>query len=214
MNNNMASDTPSVHDHVEAYKYTPRSSSDHIARLLVRFLASIADALFQTRYCHRAVVLETIAAVPGMVGGMLQHLKALRRIENDHGWIKTLLEEAENERIHLMVYSELAKPTMFERFGIMIVQFFFYHLYFLLYLISPHTAHRFVGFLEEEAIHSYETYLKLVHEGVHEDAPAPKLAIAYWNLSPHAKRSDVITKTIRDEMHHRDVNHAFASNRT
>ncbi|MFA5131866.1 MAG: alternative oxidase [Candidatus Paceibacterota bacterium] len=202
---------PHVAIHEESYTYQPKSMSDIVARKLVRILAAIGDFLFQTRYCHRAVVLETIAAVPGMVGGLLQHLKSLRRIQDDRGWIQTLLDEAENERIHLLVYSELAKPTVGERFSIMIVQFFFYHIYFLVYLLSPKTAHRFVGFLEEEAVSSYEHYLRLVEEGVHENVPAPKLAISYWNLPLDAKLSDMIKATIKDEMIHRDVNHRFAN---
>ena len=155
--------------------------------------------------------METIAAVPGMVGGLLQHLKSLRRVKSDHGWIKTLLDEAENERMHLLVYSAIQKPTSFERFGIMIVQFFFYHLYFLLYLISPATAHRVVGYFEEEAITSYEHYLRLVQEGKHENVPAPQIAIEYWKLPENARLVDVIRATIKDEMLHRDVNHRFAN---
>lgn len=172
--------------------------------------AGIADFLFQERYCHRAVVLETVAAVPGMVGGLLQHLKSLRFIRDDRGWIHTLLAEAENERMHLLIYSEMAKPTTLERILIMVVQFFFYHLYFLLYLISPKTAHRVVGYFEEEAIHSYKHYLRLVEEGTHENIPAPQSAITYWELPEGARLSDVIKATIKDEMYHRDTNHAFA----
>ncbi len=205
--------TPHITGHTENYVYTPKIFRDKVARGLVRFLASIMDALFQTRYCHRAVVLETVAAVPGMVGGMLQHLKSLRRIEDDRGWIHMLLSEAENERMHLMIYSEIARPTFGERLAIMIVQFFFYHLYFLLYLLSPKTAHRFVGFLEEEAVRSYEHYLRLVHQGIHENIKAPERAIVYWKLPHEAKLSDVISATIKDEMLHRDVNHRFADDR-
>lgn len=43
-------------------------------------------------------MIETIAAVPGMVGGMLLHLRSLRRFEESHGWIRALLEEAEKFR--------------------------------------------------------------------------------------------------------------------
>ena len=66
-----------------------------------------ADTFFARRYGHRAVVLETVAAVPGMVGGALQHLQSLRLLEGDHGWIRTLLDEAENERMHLMSFIRL-----------------------------------------------------------------------------------------------------------
>lgn len=73
-----------------------------------------ADAFFAKRYGHRAVVLETVAGVPGMVGGMLQHLKSLRRCKDDQGWIKILLDEAENERMHLMTFIEIAQPNWLE----------------------------------------------------------------------------------------------------
>lgn len=201
---------PTIKQHTEHFSKRPKNSRDRIAKLCVHICAGIADFLFRERYCHRAVVLETIAAVPGMVGGLLQHLAALRFIRTDRGWIQTLLSEAENERMHLLVYSKLAKPSALERIAIMVVQFFFFHFYFVLYLFTPATAHRFVGYLEEEAVSSYEHYLKLVQEGVHENVPAPQIAIDYWKLSPDARLQDVILATIKDEMLHRDVNHAFS----
>ena len=47
---------------------------------------------------------------PGMIGAMVRHLKSLRRMTRDHGWIHTLLEEAENERMHLLTALELRRP--------------------------------------------------------------------------------------------------------
>lgn len=202
--------TPHIIEHREHYRRAPKNTRDMIAKILVHVSARCADILFRSRYGHRACVLETIAAVPGMVGGLFQHLKSLRLIHDDRGWIKALLDEAENERIHLLVYSEIAKPNVFERVLIMIVQFFFYNIYFVLYLLSPRTAHRVVGYFEEEAIHSYENYLRLVLEGKHENIPATALGISYWNLSADARLSDMIVATIKDEMLHRDVNHEFA----
>jgi ubiquinol oxidase len=204
---------PSVTVHEESYARKPRGARDRFAKSAVHALAGIMDFFFQERYCHRAVVLETIAAVPGMVGGLLQHLKSLRHVRDDRGWIQTLLDEAENERMHLLIYSAIAKPTAGERIGIIVIQFFFYHLYFLLYLISPATAHRVVGYFEEEAVASYEHYLRLVHEGVHQNVLAPEMAIEYWKLHSGARLSDVIEATIQDEMLHRDVNHKFADDR-
>jgi ubiquinol oxidase len=99
---------------------------------LTRILRFFADTFFARRYGHRAVVLETIAAVPGMVGGALQHLRALRRMEDDHGRIRTLLDEAENERMHLMTFVHIARPTWLERLLILLAQGVFYNLYFLL----------------------------------------------------------------------------------
>lgn len=213
----MVNDLEEVHPHVglhtEQFKYAPKTLRDKIARAIVRLSAEAADFLFRERYGHRAIVLETIASVPGMIGGFFQHLKSLRLIRDDRGWIRALLDEAENERIHLLVYSELAHPTKFERFLIMFVQFFFCILYFLLYLFSPRTAHRVVGYFEEEAIHSYETFLRLVHEGVHENVPATELAKSYWELKDDARLTDMIEATIKDEMVHRDVNHRFANDK-
>lgn len=169
-----------------------------------------ADTVFARRYGHRAIVLETIAAVPGMVGGALQHLRALRRMESDRGWIRALLDEAENERMHLMTFVHIARPTIFERMLILVAQGVFYNLFFLLYLISSKTAHRLVGYLEEEAVHSYSEYLDGLDRGVHANVPAPGIAIDYWNLPKDARLREVIIAVRADEANHRDVNHGFA----
>lgn len=202
--------TPKIVSHREHFRHSPHGVRDHIAKILVHLSAQAATLLFKKRYGHRAVVLETIAAVPGMVGGAFQHLKSLRLIRDDRGWIKALLDEAENERMHLLIYSEIAKPTWFERALIMIVQVLFYIVYFTLYLLSPRTAHRVVGYFEEEAIHSYEIYLSLVHDGTHANIDATPLAKSYWKLADGAKLTDMIEATILDEMLHRDVNHKFS----
>jgi len=187
----------------------PVTISDKIAYAFVRFLRFFADKFFAKRYGHRAVVLETVAAVPGMVGGLWQHLTALRKMRDDEGWIRTLLDEAENERMHLMTFIEIAQPNAFERFLIMTVQLIFYNAYFFLYLFAPRTAHRVVGYFEEEAVISYTQYLKEVEEGRHENVPAPDIAIEYWQLDKDAKLSDVIIAVRADEAEHRDVNHSF-----
>ena len=71
-------------------------------------------------------MLETVAAVPGMVGATITHLKCLRHMVNDEGWIRTLMEEAENERMHLMTFVEIAKSTAFERLVVMLAPWIFY----------------------------------------------------------------------------------------
>ena len=95
--------------------HKPENLSDRVALFFVKVLRFFADRFFAERYGNRAIVLETVAAVPGMVGGALQHLRALRRMEDDHGWIRTLLDEAENERMHLMTFILIAKPSGLER---------------------------------------------------------------------------------------------------
>jgi ubiquinol oxidase len=199
------SDTPPLERH-----YVPKNASDRLAYAFVEFLRFCADTFFARRYGHRAVVLETIAAVPGMVGGALQHLRSLRRMESDHGWIHTLLEEAENERMHLLTFINIAPPSHFERLLVLLVQGIFYNCFFLLYLIAPKTAHRVVGYLEEEAVYSYTEYLAGVDNGSYANIPAPRIAIDYWKLAPDARLREVIIAVRADETHHRDVNHQFA----
>lgn len=189
----------------------PEGLSDHFAFAFVKFLRFFADLFFRKQYGHRAVVLETVAAVPGMVGGLLQHLKALRHIRDDQGWIRTLLDEAENERMHLMTFVQIAKPSLFERTLIMIVQALFYNAFFFLYLFAPKTAHRVVGYFEEEAVISYTHYLQEIDEGRHENVPAPQIAIDYWKLPEDARLRDVVLAVREDEAEHRDVNHDFAN---
>lgn len=188
----------------------PVDISDQIALALTRLLRFFADTFFRRRYGHRAVVLETVAAVPGMVGGMLNHLKSLRRMQDDRGWIKTLLDEAENERMHLMTFIAVSRPNAFERLLVLVAQGVFFNAFFVLYVFSPRTAHRMVGYFEEEAVVSYTSYLAAIDTGALPNPPAPQIAIDYWRLDPHATLRDVVVAVRADEAGHRDVNHGFA----
>ena len=193
-----------------AVHHAPRDVRDHIALGFTKTLRFCADTFFAKRYGHRAIVLETVAAVPGMVGATINHLKCLRRMCGDNGWIRTLMEEAENERMHLMTFVEIAKPTLFERLVILGVQWVFYVAFFGLYLVSARTAHRIVGYFEEEAVISYTLYLQEIDEGRSPNVPAPAIARHYWKLADDATLRDVVLVVRADEAHHRDVNHGFA----
>jgi ubiquinol oxidase len=191
--------------------HQPKGVSDRVAFGFTKLLRFCADTFFAERYGHRAVVLETVAAVPGMVGATINHLSALRRMCDDKGWIKTLMDEAENERMHLMTFIEVSKPTLFERFVIIGVQWVFYIAFFALYLISAKTAHRVVGYFEEEAVISYTHYLAEIDEGRSANVAAPEIAKRYWGLPGDATLRDVVLVVRADEAHHRDVNHGFAN---
>ena len=188
----------------------PADLGDRIALGLCKFLRRFADAFFAKRYGHRAVVLETVAAIPGMVGGMLTHLRALRLLGRDRGWIRTLLDEAENERMHLMTFLAVARPSALERGLILVAQGIFFNAFFLFYLVWPRVAHRFVGYIEEEAVWSYTQYLAEIDAGRHENVPAPRIAIDYWGLPEDARLREVVVAVRADEAGHRDVNHGFA----
>jgi ubiquinol oxidase len=112
--------------------------------------------------------------------------------------------------MHLMTFIEVCKPTLFERFVVVAAQWVFYLFFFGLYLIAPKTAHRVVGYFEEEAVISYTHYLAEIDEGRSENVPAPAIALKYWNLPAGARLRDVVEVVRADEAHHRDVNHHFA----
>jgi len=185
--------------------------SNFFALSMTKFFKFIADTFFAKRYGHRAVVLETIAGVPGMVAGMLIHLRSLRKMQTGYGpQIREMLAEAENERMHLMTFIHVAKPTWLERVIILMAQFIFIVTYAIIYLVSQRTAHRIVGYFEEEAVRSYTEYLHELETGKIKDEPAPEVAINYWNLPLHATLKDVVKVIRDDEAGHRDVNHSFA----
>lgn len=186
--------------------------SDSIAYFMTRFFRFIADTFFANRYGHRAVVLETIAGVPGMVAGMWIHLKSLRKMQTGYGpKIREMLDEAENERMHLMFFIEIAKPNIIERYLVLLAQGIFFNFYLFMYIFFPKTAHRMVHYFEEEAVVSYTQYLKLIESGEVEDVPAPQLAIDYYSLLPDAKLSDMIIKVRRDETKHSKVNWDYSN---
>ena len=191
--------------------HEPEGFSDRFALGFTKLLRFSADTFFAKRYGHRAIVLETVAAVPGMVGAMFTHLKCLRRMQDDRGWIRTLMEEAENERMHLMTFIEIAKPTWFERMVILSVQGVFLVGFSILYLLSARTAHRVVGYFEEEAVTSYTLYLQEIDEGRSPNVPAPAIARHYWKMADGATLRDVVILVRADEAHHRDVNHGYSS---
>jgi len=192
--------------------YKPVNISDKIARLFTKMMRFFADTFFQKRYGHRAVILETVAGVPGMVAGMWTHLTSLRRMQTGYGpKIRTLLAEAENERMHLMTFIEIAKPNALERLLVLIVQAIFWNFFFIVYVFFPRTAHRIVGYFEEEAVYSYTEYLKEIDDGKIPNVSAPQIAIDYWGLPANATLRDVVLVVRDDEAGHRDVNHQFAN---
>ncbi|XP_041459970.1 alternative oxidase, mitochondrial-like [Lytechinus variegatus] len=167
----------------------------------------------ERKWIYRIIFLETVAGVPGMVAAMSRHLRSLRRMQRDHGWIHTLLEEAENERMHLMTALEIKQPSMFFRLMVLGAQGIFVNMFFISYLISPKFCHRFVGYLEEEAVITYTKLLKDLREDAlpkWKDKIAPEISINYWKLRPDADYIDLFRAIRADEAHHREVNHTLS----
>ena len=194
-------------------KISRENISDTFALSMTKFFRFIADTFFAKRYGHRAVVLETVAGVPGMVAGVWMHFKSLRKMKVGYGeQIREMLAEAENERMHLMFFIEIAKPNYFERFIVLFSQMIFGLLYLIMYVFFTRTAHRMIGYFEDQAVKSYTEYLEMVESGKVENIPAPKLAISYYGIGSDSKLSDLIRCVRADEEHHSETNHNYADN--
>ncbi|CAD7955385.1 unnamed protein product [Amoebophrya sp. A25] len=165
----------------------------------------------------RLILLESIAGVPGMVAAVIRHFNSLRTLKRDHGWIHTLLEEAQNERMHLLVCMRTFEAGLLTRLMVFGAQFVMVPFLTTLYIVHPRSLHRFVGYLEETAVKTYTDLIRLTQtEGTHlhkkwATLKAPDLAKAYWNLDDDAMWIEVLENLMADETNHRDVNHKFAN---
>lgn len=164
----------------------------------------------------RLIVLESIAGVPGFVAAMVRHFRCLRTLERDQGWIHTLLEEAENERMHLVTCMQMFEAGLVTRGLVITAQTLMTPLLVGLYILKPQALHRFVGYLEETACITYANIIDQVETPgtpLHEawsNIPAPTVAKNYWKLADDTKWVDVLKCMFADESHHRDVNHTLA----
>lgn len=200
----------------------PRDRADEVALMAVRAARWGFDtlsfykfgSLTKEKVLNRAIFLETVAGVPGMVAAMLRHLRSLRTMDRDHGWIHTLLEEAENERMHLLTFVKLRQPGWAFRGCVVASQGIFMNVFFFAYMVNPRICHRFVGYLEEEAVKTYTSIIEAIDDGRLKDwqtETAPEIAIQYWHMKPDATMRDMFLAIRADEASHRDVNHTLAN---
>jgi len=209
---NLVKFTRRAFDFVSGYKHKPLPPNAHAMSL--EELQKGGYVLTESQWLSRILFLESIAGVPGMVAATLRHLRSLRLMRRDSGWIHTMLEEAENERMHLMTFMTLRNPGIFFRALILGAQGVFYNMFFLSYLVSPRTCHRFVGYLEEEAVVTYTRTIEEIEAGrlpKWSNMDAPAIAKDYWRLSEDAKLLDVMYAVRSDETTHRFVNHSLAN---
>lgn len=167
------------------------------------------------KWLTRIIFLESVAGVPGMVAAFLRHLHSLRLLKRDKAWIETLLDEAYNERMHLLTFIKIGEPSWFMRFFVYVGQGVFCNIFFFMYLLSPRYCHRFVGYLEEEAV---STYSHLIDELKAKNLPEleqisiPLVAQGYWpELNEKSTFLDLIQRVRADESKHREFNHTLAN---
>jgi len=202
-------------DYVTGYKHKPIPITPPGGKeLTVQELREGGYIFTPDEWLTRILFLESIAAVPGMCAGVLRHLRSLRLMRRDGGWISTLLSEAENERMHLLTFLSVKQPSILFRAMVIGAQGVFFNLFFFAYMFFPGAAHRWVGHLEEEAVVTYTRCIEEMAKGwVPEwnDVPAPQIAVDYWRLDKDAKILDVIKAVRADECTHRFVNHSLAN---
>jgi ubiquinol oxidase len=98
-------------------------------------------------------------------------------------------------------------PNPLERALVLVAQAAFFTFFLLLYLLSPRTAHRLVGYFEEQAVVSYSQYLQKSTRSrgkrtCTEDRP--RLLAASCRCAPCA-----MWLAVRATSRHRDVNQAL-----
>ena len=200
----------------------PQNTRDKLALFAVQIIRFLFDAvslwnhgeITQAKIFRRVIFLETVAAIPGFVAAMVRHFKSLRRFERDGGMLNMFLDEANNERMHLLTFVRMRDPPKVMRYVVLVSQSFIGVGFFILYNLSPDFCHRFVGYVEEEACHTYTDIIQAV-----ENAPegselaewrtevAPAIARGYWHLGAKASVLDLFYAVRADEAEHRDVNH-------
>ncbi|CAD8135362.1 unnamed protein product [Paramecium octaurelia] len=179
-----------------------------------RILPFQSEIVSEKKWINRVLFLETVAGLE-----CIDILRSLRGMKRDQGWIHTLLEEAENERIHLLTFLNIKKPSLLFRTGVVLAQTWYVALFGVTYMFCPRVCHRIVGYLEEEAV---KTYTHMIHEIERDGSPihswttrkANHHSIEYWALEEDATLLDVVKAIRKDEEHHKDVNHYFADDYT
>merc|ERR1740117_2011576 len=218
-----ASYTPEDLD-IELKHQAPETFSDRAAFQAVKIVRGIFDTATgwsndkiatQEQILNRVIFLETVAAVPGMVAAVTRHFRSVRRMERDGGLMQLFLEEANNERMHLLSFINLKDPGMIFRTAVIVSQFGFGTAFFLAYIASPKFCHRFVGYIEEEACHTYTNIVTAIEEAPvgselaeWKTTEAPAIAKGYWKLGETGTILDLMYAVRADEAEHRDVNHA------
>ena len=110
---------------------------------------------------------------------------------------------------------KMAEPGWFLKLMILGAQGVFYNGFFISYLVSARTCHRFVGYIEEEAVLTYTRVINDLEAGKlprWQKLEAPEIAVKYWNMpESHRTMRDLLLYIRADEAKHREVNHTLGN---
>lgn len=117
--------------------------------------------------------------------------------------------------MHLLTFLSMAEPGWFMKIMVLGAQGVFFNAFFISYLVCPRICHRFVGYIEEEAVRTYTFAIQDIEKGrlpEWHDLEAPELTIRYWKMPEgHRKMIDLLLYIRADEAKHCEVNHTFAN---
>lgn len=106
-----------IEGHIKTFDkhQVPKSITGYLLWKLMRFLYlsfNVVTFFNKKNICEkscftRLFLLESVAGLPGVVSAFIRHTRSLRTLKHDKDFIFTLEEEAENERMHLMICLEM-----------------------------------------------------------------------------------------------------------
>ncbi|KAK1932319.1 Alternative oxidase [Phytophthora citrophthora] len=180
-----------MHENVVSLRAkTPRSSFS-----LLFDYRGLSSSLTPGDWLNRCLYIETVARASEMVVGIAHRLRSQHSLNPGDIW------PVENERIHMQIFLSMKQGGLGFQAAMLAAQSVFFPVFFLTYMVSPNTCHRFVDFVEQEAVKTY-TYLLEDMEHGHLDEwcaiTAPLIGRSYYDLPDDAKVYDMI-KCIRAE---------------
>ncbi|KAL7005460.1 inducible alternative oxidase 2 [Cystobasidiomycetes sp. EMM_F5] len=191
-----------VYTEEQVVHHEAKNVSDRFARSLVKMARYGFDLVTGYKHASPDAALKT-AAARGQTNLSLEEMRKMGLVMDPKQWLS-----------HLLTFMKIAQPTWLMRAFIFAAQGVFYNAFFLGYLISPKTAHRFVGSLEEEAVYTYTVAIQELEAGrlpEWENLAAPRIALDYWRMKEDAKMLDLLYAVRADEAGHRFTNHTFAN---
>lgn len=201
--------------------HQPKGVRDWVAYGLLNSIIRMFDVLsgFQPnnmtekKWGRHFLFMESISGVPRVIASFVRHLKAIFYKQHDSGAYHHLIQEEENERMHLFLWLTITNAGIFVKTSIALYQVFFAFFFGTMYTLSPRVGHRFLGYLEENIIRSYTLLIRDLEEGKlpnWKTMREPKILFEYYELPEDKVFRDLILEVRADEVLHREVNHLMA----